>query len=54
MVAAAIQHGYRHIDTAFIYKTEEAVGKGIRDKIKDGTVTRDELFVTTKVKIRIN
>jgi diketogulonate reductase-like aldo/keto reductase len=45
MVAEAIRIGYRHIDTAFIYKNEEAVGQGIADS----GVARDDLFVTTKI-----
>lgn len=45
MVAQAIRIGYRHIDTAFIYHNEEAVGRGVAD----AGVNRDELFVTTKI-----
>ena len=44
-VSKAIEIGYRHIDTAAVYENEEAVGRGIRD----AGVSRDELFVTTKV-----
>ncbi|KHD45488.1 aldo/keto reductase [Streptococcus hongkongensis] len=42
---AAIKAGYRHIDTAAIYKNEVSVGKAI----KDSGVPREELFVTTKL-----
>ena len=45
LVAAAIDAGYRHIDTARKYGTEEHVGEGIRAS----GITRSELFVTTKV-----
>src|SRR4249920_600266 len=45
LVAAAIATGYRHIDTARKYGTEERVGEGIRAS----GITRGELFVTTKV-----
>jgi 2,5-diketo-D-gluconate reductase B len=45
LVAAAITGGYRHIDTARKYGTEERVGEGIRAS----GVARNELFVTTKV-----
>jgi diketogulonate reductase-like aldo/keto reductase len=45
LVAEAIRVGYRHIDTAAMYKNEEAVGEGIRS----AGLARDELFVTTKV-----
>ncbi|KAF7586066.1 hypothetical protein BBP40_009613 [Aspergillus hancockii] len=44
-VIEAIKAGYRHIDTARIYGTEQAVGKAIE---KSG-VPREELFVTTKL-----
>ena len=45
LVAAAIAAGYRHIDTARKYGTEEHVGEGIRAS----GIARSELFVTTKV-----
>lgn len=48
-VGAALQAGYRHIDTAEGYRNEAGVGRAIRDAIDHGTVTRDELFVTTKL-----
>ncbi|KAK7202377.1 NADP-dependent oxidoreductase domain-containing protein [Myxozyma melibiosi] len=41
--------GYRHIDCAFAYGNEEEVGRGIAAAIKSGKVTREEIFVTTKV-----
>lgn len=44
-VKAAIEMGYRHIDTAAFYQNEEAVGAAI----KDSGVAREELFVTTKL-----
>jgi diketogulonate reductase-like aldo/keto reductase len=42
---AAIRMGYRHIDTAMIYRNEEQVGQAI----KDCGVAREELFITTKL-----
>ncbi|MEC4115611.1 MULTISPECIES: aldo/keto reductase [Myroides] len=44
-VKTALELGYRHIDTAFFYKNEVSVGKGI----KASGVDRKEIFVTTKV-----
>jgi diketogulonate reductase-like aldo/keto reductase len=41
----ALESGYRHIDTAAIYKNEEGVGEGIR---KSG-IEREEIFVVSKV-----
>ncbi|MCM3316450.1 aldo/keto reductase [Rummeliibacillus stabekisii] len=49
MVVVAIKEGYRHIDTAHIYQNEESVGRGIKKAIDEGLVTREELFVTSKV-----
>lgn len=49
MVAEALRIGYRHIDTAWIYRNEAAVGDGIRDAIAAGHVTRDEIWLTTKI-----
>ncbi|MGD6817203.1 aldo/keto reductase [Metabacillus sp. 113a] len=48
-VKAAIQMGYRSIDTASIYGNEKSVGDGIRQAIEEGLVSREELFVTSKV-----
>lgn len=45
----AIVKGYRHIDTAKIYKNEEEVGRGIKRAIDEGIVKREELFVVTKL-----
>ena len=49
MVAEALRIGYRHIDTAWIYKNEAAVGDGIRDAIGSGVVAREEIWLTTKI-----
>jgi 2,5-diketo-D-gluconate reductase B len=45
LVACAIESGYRLIDTARKYGTEEKVGEGIRAS----GIAREELWVTTKV-----
>ncbi|KAF8756518.1 asparaginyl-tRNA synthetase [Rhizoctonia solani] len=45
MVLKGLKIGYRHLDTAFGYGNEEAVGKAIRDS----GVPREEIFVTTKL-----
>ena len=49
MVAEALRIGYRHIDTAWIYKNEAAVGDGIRDAIDAGHVAREDIWLTTKI-----
>ncbi|RSZ61467.1 aldo/keto reductase [Corynebacterium hylobatis] len=49
LVRAAIELGYRHFDTASAYGNEEVVGRAVTDAIAAGDVTREELFITTKV-----
>ncbi|OOG93009.1 hypothetical protein BTH41_04507 [Bacillus mycoides] len=48
-VKTAIKQGYRSIDTASIYANEKAVGEGIREGIKEAGVSREDLFITSKV-----
>src|SRR6478735_2473899 len=48
-VKVAIKHGYRSIDTAAIYGNEEGVGKGIREGLKEAGISRENVFVTSKV-----
>lgn len=45
IVKKAIEIGYRKIDTAAFYDNEEGVGKGIRES----NISREDIFVTTKV-----
>jgi 2,5-diketo-D-gluconate reductase A len=44
-VRSALEVGYRHIDTATIYRNEREVGRAVRDS----GVPREQLFVTTKL-----
>ncbi|WP_339278070.1 aldo/keto reductase [Paenibacillus sp. FSL W8-0426] len=48
-VQYAIGQGYRSIDTAAIYGNESGVGEGIRQGMKNAGISRDELFITSKV-----
>ena len=45
----ALRDGYRLIDTARIYGDEAGVGRAIKRAIEEGFVTREEIFVTTKM-----
>jgi diketogulonate reductase-like aldo/keto reductase len=44
--AMALETGYRHLDTATIYRNEAEVGRGLRDS----GVPRADVFVTTKAR----
>ncbi|RRQ49981.1 aldo/keto reductase [Maribacter algicola] len=44
-VKDALELGYRHIDTASVYKNEEGVGRGI----KESPVAREDIFLVSKV-----
>jgi diketogulonate reductase-like aldo/keto reductase len=48
-IKLAIDAGFRHIDTAYLYNNEEEVGLAIRSKIADDTVKREDIFLTSKV-----
>lgn len=45
----ALEDGYRLIDTAQYYGNEYGVGEGLKRAIDDGIVTREEVFITTKI-----
>ena len=44
-VKSALNLGYRHLDTAFIYGNEEFVGQGF----KESGLKREDVFITSKV-----
>lgn len=52
MVREALRIGYRHIDTAWIYENEAAVGQGLQDAIDEGLVARGEVWLTTKIWVK--
>jgi len=41
----AVKHGYRHIDTATLYKNEVPIGEAL----KECGVPREDMFITTKL-----
>ncbi len=49
VVRKAIEIGYRHFDCAFFYGNEAEIGQAIADAIKNGEVTREELWITSKL-----
>ena len=49
-VHRALEAGYRHIDTAYSYLNETAIGDVLQEWISSGKIKREELYITTKVK----
>lgn len=48
-VYGAVKAGYRMLDCASVYQNEEQIGEVIMRLITDGTVKREDLFITSKV-----
>jgi len=49
MSYAAIDYGYRHIDTAAVYRNEDGVGKALKKIFKDTDLDRSDIAITTKL-----
>jgi diketogulonate reductase-like aldo/keto reductase len=49
IVRAITECGYRHLDTAHYYENEHIVGDAIAASIATGKVTREDLFIVTKI-----
>ncbi len=48
-VREAIRAGYRHIDCASVYGNEAEIGNALRDAVAERQVTRQELWITSKL-----
>lgn len=48
-VRKAIEFGYRHIDCAAIYGNESEIGEALADAFKAGDVSREEVWITSKL-----
>ena len=45
----AVKAGYRMLDCASVYQNEDQIGKVLDRLFSEGVVTRDEMFITSKV-----
>jgi len=52
-VRAAIEAGYRHIDTAGAYGNEAGVGDGVYEGSRNAGIDREKVFVTSKIPAEI-
>ena len=48
-VKEALRLGYRHIDCAFIYENEAEIGQAFFESFKEGVVSRDQMWITSKL-----
>ena len=48
-INTALKIGYRHIDTAEVYRNEVGIGLGLKDTFSQLSLKRDEVFITSKV-----
>ena len=49
MTYAAIKFGYRHIDTAAVYRNEDGVGRALKRIYEDTDLKRSDITITTKL-----
>ena len=46
---AAIKHGYRHVDTAAVYRNEDGVGKALKRIFSETDLNREDISISTKL-----
>jgi alcohol dehydrogenase (NADP+) len=46
---AALEAGYRHIDTAYVYQNEKIIGNVLKQWFASGKLKREDIFITTKL-----
>lgn len=49
---AALRLGYRHIDTAEVYKNEHHVGNALHDFLEESGLRREDIWITTKLRTK--
>ncbi|XP_067091312.1 aldo-keto reductase family 1 member B1 [Osmerus mordax] len=48
-VEAAIAAGYRHIDTAYMYRNEVEIGRALRAKMQQSVIRRQDMYIVSKL-----
>ncbi|RZB41004.1 Aldo ket red domain containing protein, partial [Asbolus verrucosus] len=48
----ALEVGYRHIDTAYLYRNEKVIGRALKKWLDSGKLKREEVFITTKLPVQ--
>ena len=49
-IELSLDVGYRLIDTAFMYRNEKQIGTALNNKLKEGKIKREDIFIVSKVK----
>jgi 2,5-diketo-D-gluconate reductase A len=50
VVAMALEAGYRAIDTAAVYRNEDAIGRALQTALATGSLeSRQDVFITSKL-----
>jgi aldehyde reductase len=51
ITSAIVKVGYRHLDTAWLYKNETLIGEALKDvwTQSEGKIKREDIFITTKI-----